>query len=93
MVAPPMATPQVRRAPVLRMEEEAEVDFKGAESWSADMAHPEPVFDILKVKEVLPHRYPFLLGAPYLWALNSWHSSVPAVWLLPLPPQPNKSSS
>merc|ERR1719183_650463 len=43
------------------MEEEAEVDFKGAESWSADMAHPEPVFDILKIKEVLPHRYPFLL--------------------------------
>ena len=61
MVAPPMAS-LVRRAPVLRMEDEAEVDFKGAESWSSDMAHPEPVFDILKVKEVLPHRYPFLLG-------------------------------
>ena len=42
---------------------EAEVaeDWKGAENWSASFAEPEPVFDILKVKEILPHRYPFLL--------------------------------
>jgi len=38
-----------------------EEDWKGAEAWSTGFAEPEPVFDILKVKEVLPHRYPFLL--------------------------------
>ena len=32
------------------------VDFKGAEAWSAQFAEPEPVFDILKVKDVLSNR-------------------------------------
>ena len=54
------------RASTLRMEvaeaeAPVETEWKGAEGWSSQMAHPEPVFDILKVKEVLPHRYPFLL--------------------------------
>ena len=35
--------------------------WKGAEAWSAQIADPETVFDIAKVKDVLPHRYPFLL--------------------------------
>jgi hypothetical protein len=38
-----------------------EVEWKGAESWSKGFAEPEPVFDVLAVKSVLPHRYPFLL--------------------------------
>lgn len=38
-----------------------EENFKGAAAWSAQIAEPEPVLDILKVKEILPHRYPFLL--------------------------------
>mmetsp|Transcript_69991 Transcript_69991/g.111042 ORF Transcript_69991/g.111042 Transcript_69991/m.111042 type:complete len:240 (+) Transcript_69991:44-763(+) len=54
-----------QRPQVLQMEEEAaeseEEEFKGAESWSAQFAEPEAVFDINKVKELLPHRYPFLL--------------------------------
>ena len=50
------------RAPQVRMEEaEAEEDWKGAAVWSEEFKDPEPVFDILKVKDVLPHRYPFLL--------------------------------
>jgi len=55
------------RMPVARMEEavaekeEVEEEFKGAESWSKDFTEPEAVFDILKIKEILPHRYPFLL--------------------------------
>lgn len=59
-LAPPVrVTPRGR---LLRMEEEAEEDdFKGAEAWSEGFKEPEPVFDILKIKEVLPHRYPFLL--------------------------------
>jgi 3-hydroxyacyl-[acyl-carrier-protein] dehydratase len=40
---------------------DAEESFKGAESWSKQIAEPEPVFDILKVKDIIPHRYPFLL--------------------------------
>lgn len=38
-----------------------EVDFKGAEGWSAQIAEPEAIFEINQVKEILPHRYPFLL--------------------------------
>lgn len=58
--------PQQVRAPAVRMEAvmdppAEEVDFKGAEAWSAQIAHPEAVFDILAIKDVLPHRYPFLL--------------------------------
>jgi 3-hydroxyacyl-[acyl-carrier-protein] dehydratase len=46
-----------------RMTVEADVaaDWKGAEVWSSQFAEPEPVFDILAVKKILPHRYPFLL--------------------------------
>merc|ERR1719316_2509174 len=36
-------------------------EWTGAEGWSAKFAEPEAVFDVLKVKDVLPHRYPFLL--------------------------------
>ena len=63
MVAPSTTVPRnVMKASMAVAEPVAEeVDFKGAASWSADIAHPEPVFDILKIKEVLPHRYPFLL--------------------------------
>eukprot|EP00322_Chrysochromulina_rotalis_P016056 CAMPEP_0115854598 /NCGR_PEP_ID=MMETSP0287-20121206/14107_1 /TAXON_ID=412157 /ORGANISM="Chrysochromulina rotalis, Strain UIO044" /LENGTH=209 /DNA_ID=CAMNT_0003308721 /DNA_START=24 /DNA_END=653 /DNA_ORIENTATION=+ len=55
-----------RHASLVRMdaavaEPETEEDWKGASAWSEQFAEPEPVFDILKVKEVLPHRYPFLL--------------------------------
>jgi len=47
---------------VMRAEAEAdEVPFTGGEAWSKKFAEPETVFDILKIKEVLPHRYPFLL--------------------------------
>ena len=64
MVAPsttvPLTMPKVSMA-VAEPETAEEVEWKGAASWSADIAHPEPVFDILKIKEVLPHRYPFLL--------------------------------
>ena len=56
------------RASAVRMqvptEEEiaaAEESWKGAESWSSAFAEPEAIFDVLKVKEILPHRYPFLL--------------------------------
>merc|ERR1719218_195133 len=42
-------------------EGDAAEDFKGGEAWSSKFAEPETVFDILKVKDILPHRYPFLL--------------------------------
>ena len=63
MVAPTTTVPRNAMKVSMAVAEPVadEVDFKGAESWSADIAHPEPVFDILKIKEVLPHRYPFLL--------------------------------
>jgi 3-hydroxyacyl-[acyl-carrier-protein] dehydratase len=52
----------VRPRSVLMDEEaEAEADFKDAAAWSAQIAEPEAIFDINKVKEILPHRYPFLL--------------------------------
>jgi 3-hydroxyacyl-[acyl-carrier-protein] dehydratase len=41
--------------------EVTEEEWTGAEGWSAKFAEPEAVFDILKVKDTLPHRYPFLL--------------------------------
>merc|ERR1719487_811607 len=60
-----LAAPMQGRAMQVRMtstvEAPVETEWKGAEGWSSQMAHPEPVFDIEKVKEILPHRYPFLL--------------------------------
>jgi len=41
--------------------EAAAVEWFGAAKWSDQFKEPEPVFDILKVKDILPHRYPFLL--------------------------------
>merc|ERR1719424_674216 len=60
-VAPPLLAPM--RATQVRMDEAAApaAEWKGAEGWSEMIKDPEPVFDILKVKDVLPHRYPFLL--------------------------------
>ena len=40
---------------------EAEDNWTGAEKWSGSFAEPDAVFDISRVKEILPHRYPFLL--------------------------------
>jgi len=40
---------------------EEAVEWKGAAGWSAQFAEPEAVFPIGHVKEILPHRYPFLL--------------------------------
>jgi len=48
-------------ASVAEPEVEEEVAWKGAEAWSEGIKEPDAVFDVLKVKEVLPHRYPFLL--------------------------------
>jgi 3-hydroxyacyl-[acyl-carrier-protein] dehydratase len=65
-VAPP-AHSALARSVRPRMEaavaepEVEEVPWKGAEAWSEGMKDPDTVFDIAKVKEVLPHRYPFLL--------------------------------
>ena len=42
-------------------EAEAEVEWTGSEKWSASFKEPEAIFDIMKIKEILPHRYPFLL--------------------------------
>ena len=62
MVAPSTTVPRnVMKASMAEAVADELADFKGAASWSEDIAHPEPVFDILKIKEVLPHRYPFLL--------------------------------
>jgi len=65
------SVPVMRRMTPVRMEDalakaeasttEEEVAFKGAEQWSKSIAEPKAVFDILKVKGILPHRYPFLL--------------------------------
>mgnify|MGYP002036660295 CR=1 FL=1 len=46
---------------MVRMEDDADADWTGAAKWSDSFKEPEAVFDILKIKEVLPHRYPFLL--------------------------------
>ena len=67
-VAPPAFAPmrasQVRMADA-RIDEfdssAEEAAWKGSAVWSDMIKEPEPVFDILKIKEVLPHRYPFLL--------------------------------
>jgi 3-hydroxyacyl-[acyl-carrier-protein] dehydratase len=40
---------------------DVDVDFKGAGAWSESFKEPEAVFDILAIKDILPHRYPFLL--------------------------------
>jgi len=66
LVAPPAVPVAGVRAPRPRMEvaeppAEEEVAWKGASGWSAEIAEPEAVFDIAKIKDVLPHRYPFLL--------------------------------
>ena len=59
----PTAPPRARqmRMDAAVAEPEVESDWKGAAAWSAGFAEPEPIFDILKIKEILPHRYPFLL--------------------------------
>uniref|UniRef100_A0A7S0IKK2 3-hydroxyacyl-[acyl-carrier-protein] dehydratase n=1 Tax=Calcidiscus leptoporus TaxID=127549 RepID=A0A7S0IKK2_9EUKA len=36
-------------------------EWAGAETWSAAFKEPDAVFPIERVKEILPHRYPFLL--------------------------------
>ena len=38
-----------------------ETAWSGAETWSSAFKEPEAVFPIERVKEILPHRYPFLL--------------------------------
>ena len=42
-------------------EPETEVDWTGAAGWSESFKEPEALFDILAIKDILPHRYPFLL--------------------------------
>jgi len=59
------SAPQLMRSAV-RMDvaepvAEDAVEWSGAQTWSASFKEPEAVFDILKIKEILPHRYPFLL--------------------------------
>lgn len=56
-------TTAARARSVVACEEAAteEVEWTGAEGWSTQIKEPEAVFDILAVKEILPHRYPFLL--------------------------------
>ena len=48
-------------AAVAEPETAAEVEWTGAEKWSDSFKEPEALFDILKIKDILPHRYPFLL--------------------------------
>ena len=55
------SAPRLSPAPRMEAATEEEVDWKGAEAWSESFKDPEAVFDILKVQEILPHRYPFLL--------------------------------
>ena len=43
---------------MVRMEDDADADWTGAEKWSDSFKEPEAVFDILKIKSVLPHRSP-----------------------------------
>lgn len=43
------------------VESAADVEWCGAEKWSDAFKEPEAVFPIERVKEILPHRYPFLL--------------------------------
>ena len=40
---------------------EAESEWAGAAVWSDKIKEPEPVFTIEQIKDILPHRYPFLL--------------------------------
>jgi len=48
------------RAP-LACEAEPEPEWTGAAAWSDQFKEPEAVFEIEGVKNILPHRYPFLL--------------------------------
>jgi len=65
----PSAAPGLRVSQPLRMEvaeapaevSEAEANWKGAAVWSDMIKEPEAIDDVLAVKAVLPHRYPFLL--------------------------------
>lgn len=57
--APRTAAPRIRM-----MADEADADlgdWKGAASWSAQFAEPDAIFAIDAIKNILPHRYPFLL--------------------------------
>jgi len=56
---PPAAS--IRPAVATEPEAAEEVAFTGAAAFSEQFKEPEPVFDILAVKNILPHRYPFLL--------------------------------
>ena len=51
------------RLPAAAVAEEtvAEDTWAGAETWSKAFAEPEAIFEINRIKEILPHRYPFLL--------------------------------
>ena len=63
-VAPlPATSAAVRARAASRMADDAEEDgpWTGAQGWSEQFKEPEPVFDVLAVKNILPHRYPFLL--------------------------------
>lgn len=60
---PQHAAARVAR-PAVRMCDAAEADeetWTGAAKWSEAIKDPETVFPIERVKEILPHRYPFLL--------------------------------
>merc|ERR1719336_225898 len=61
----PVRAPSASRGAVrqtVRMEEAAvEVDWTGAEKWSESFKEPEALFPIAAIKDILPHRYPFLL--------------------------------
>ena len=61
--AAPGMVPRVQSSArsMVRMEDDADADWTGAAKWSDSFKEPEAVFDILKIKEVLPHRYPFLM--------------------------------
>ena len=62
LTAPRLQSVQSSARASVRMEEEAADDnWTGAAGWSESFKEPEAVFDIAKIKEVLPHRYPFLL--------------------------------
>merc|ERR1719478_1069157 len=54
-----LALGRVARAAAARMDETAE--WQGAEALSTAMKDADTVFDIAKIKSILPHRYPFLL--------------------------------
>tara|TARA_B100000524_G_scaffold116737_1_gene57097 strand:+ start:2403 stop:3011 length:609 start_codon:yes stop_codon:yes gene_type:complete len=63
--APAALVPQHSAArvskPAVRMCDAADENWTGAAKWSDAIKDPETVFPIERVKEILPHRYPFLL--------------------------------